>query len=105
MTTTVIEWAPFKVKPGIDEKTLLKLSEQLQSDFLAGQKGYRKRALAKGKDGEYVDIIWWDSLTDAEAAMKHVADSPACNAYFAAMDFDPNDPAAHPLHFRVVQAY
>jgi hypothetical protein len=104
MNNAVIEWAPFKVKPGIDEKTLLKLSEGLQEGFLAKQKGYRKRELIREEDGQYVDIVWWASIADAEAAMQHIADSPACNAYFAAMD-NPMDPDTAPKHFRVVREY
>lgn len=104
MNTEVIEWAPFKVKPGIDEATLLKLSEGLQTGFLAGRKGYKRRELVKAGDDEYIDIVWWASLADAKAAMQHVAGSAACNAYFAAMD-NPMDPDAAPKHFAVVRAY
>ena len=43
-------------------------------------------------------------LADAEAAMKHVADSAACNAYFAAID-NPMDPDTAPKHFRVLREY
>ena len=67
-------------------------------------KGYRKRELIREGDGEYVDIVWWSSMEDAKAAMKHVAGSPACNAYFAAMD-NPMDPDTAPKHFRVVREY
>jgi hypothetical protein len=105
MSNEVIEWAPFKVKPGIDEKTLLKLSAELQESFLARQKGYRRRELIRTGDGEYVDIVRWASMEDAEAAMKHVTDSPACSGYFGAMDFDLADPNAAPKHFRVVREY
>jgi hypothetical protein len=106
MSDTVIEWAPFQVRPGIDEKMLLKLSEELQSGFLARQKGYLRRELVKGKeDGAYVDIVWWASMEDAEAAMAHVADSPACSAYFAAMTPESMDAAAGVLHYRLVKHY
>lgn len=104
MTSEAIEWAPFKTKRGINESTLMRLADNLQSDFLAKQKGYKSRTLARGKDG-YVDIVWWASMADAEAAMKHVAGSPVCSAYFAAMDFDPADPNAMPLHFTVLREY
>ena len=104
MNEAIVEWAPFKTKPGIDEATLLKLSEAIQEDFLVRQKGYQHRELVKGKaDGEYVDIIWWASQEDAEAASKLVYESETCSAYFAAMDYDPSDPSAQPLHFKVMR--
>jgi hypothetical protein len=105
MNTEVIEWAPFKTRAGVDEGTVLRLSESLQKEFLAKQRGYEKRELLRAGDGEYIDVVWWASMEDAEAAAKHVSESPTCNAYFGAMDFDPNDPASHPSHFRIVRKY
>jgi hypothetical protein len=105
MNERVIEWAPFRLKKGVDEPTLLKLAEDLQTGFLAKQNGYLRRELIRGKDGEYVDIVWWSSMADAEAAMKNVAASHACTAYFGAMDFDPADPGAAPLHFQVLREF
>jgi hypothetical protein len=105
MNERVIEWAPCRLRKGVDEATLLKLAERLQSEFLGAQKGYVRRELVRGKDGEYVDIVWWSTMEDAETAMKNVSASQACNAYFAAMDFDPADPDAAPLHFRVLREF
>jgi hypothetical protein len=104
MSQQVIEWAPFRKKAGVDDATLLKLSDGIQQGFLEKQKGYRRRELLKSKqDGEFVDVIWWESLEDAERAAKLVNESETCTAYFAAMDFDPADTGAQPLHFRIVR--
>lgn len=106
MSNIIIEWAPFRLKPGIDERTLLNLSEGLQSGFLALQSGYIRRELIRGREkGEYVDVVWWASMKDAEAAMSRVAESPACHAYFAAMANETGDPGAGVSHFRRVQEY
>ena len=47
-TNQVIEWAPFTLKPGVDEATLLQVSERMQRDFLLGQQGFVRRELIKG---------------------------------------------------------
>ena len=48
MTDQVLEWAPFRLKPGVDEATLLESSERLQRDFLARQEGFRTARTDQG---------------------------------------------------------
>jgi hypothetical protein len=105
MTEAVIEWAPFRMKPGVDETALLRSSEELQMQFLAKQRGFIRRELLRGGDGNYVDLVWWDSMDAAQAAMKAAAESPACNAYFSLMSLNESDPSAGVLHFWSVQTY
>jgi len=102
MTKQVLEWAPFRLKAGVDEATLLAASEQLQRDFLAGQDGFVRRELIKGAEGSYVDLVWWDSFAASQAAMRKAAVSPACKRYVALMDCDHGNPADDVVLFSVV---
>jgi hypothetical protein len=57
MTEAVVEWAPFRMKLGVDETALLRSSEELQMQFLAKQRGFIRRELLRGGDGNYVDLV------------------------------------------------
>ena len=105
MTDQVLEWAPFRLKPGVEEATLLDASERLQRDFLVRQDGFMRRELIKGAEGAYVDLVWWESFAASQAAMKKAASSPACRAYFATMDCSDGDPGDGVLLFSIVGSY
>ncbi|MCI0603207.1 hypothetical protein L0156_09345, partial [bacterium] len=61
-----IQLAPIKLKKGIDENTLLKASDVFQVSFVNKQKGIMKRMLIKGKDGNYFDLVFFESQEDAD---------------------------------------
>ena len=77
MTDQVLEWAPFRLRSGVDEAALLESSERLQRDFLAYQEGFVRRELIKGAEGSYIDLIWWSSFAASQSAMKN-ADGARC---------------------------
>jgi hypothetical protein len=104
--TTVVEWAPFRLKPGIDEATLLDRSARLQEEFLSHQQGFVRRELLKGDDGGWVDLVYWTDQASADAIMSALGNSAAAGAYFALMiGADAADPAGGVSHFRQVRAY
>lgn len=103
--TITVEWAPFRVRPGVSEDDLRAASAALQSDFLARQPGFLRRELLRGDDGGYVDVVWWESPAAAKAIMDAIAGSPACARYFALMAGDLSDPAAGVSHFARLASY
>jgi hypothetical protein len=105
MTDQVLEWAPFRLKPGVDEATLLHASEPMQRDFLSSQNGFVRRELIQGAEGAYTDLVWWESFAVSQVAMKKAAASPAVKAYLAVMDFSAGDPREAVSLFGVVGAY
>jgi len=101
-----VEWAPFRLAEGVDEAALLAASAALQSEFVSKQNGFIKRELVKANDNQWVDIVYWNSLEDAEQAAKNAMNSPVCFKYFELMvGADPDDPSAGVLHFEVVETY
>jgi len=101
-----VEWAPFQLIEGVDETALLAASEALQSEFLSKQSGFIKRELVKAKDNQWVDIVYWNSLAEAEQAAANAANSPVCFKYFALMvGADHADPGAGVLHLEVAKSY
>ncbi len=102
----VVEWAPFELIDGTDEATLLQLSEKVQSTFLDKQDGFIQRELLRGKDSQWVDIVYWASMEAAEQAATNAATSVACREYFSLMiGPDPEDPTAGVLHLERVRIY
>jgi len=81
----VIEWAPFKVAPGVTEEQLLAAAKEIQDGFLKHQKGFLRRELLRDRDGGYVDVLHWTDQASVDAAMKEAMASPACAAYFQCM--------------------
>jgi hypothetical protein len=105
MSEQVLEYAPFKLKPEVDEAALLQSSQALQDDFLAKQPGFVRRELVKSGERDYVDLVWWTSMKAAMTAMEVVAKSPVCAKYFSLMGADHDSPGAGVKHFRLIRTY
>ena len=102
----VIEWAPFRPRPGVTEEAILAASEVLQRDFLGRQPGFRRRELLRAADGAWVDLVEWADEASAHAIVAEIAASPACQAYVHLMEgADTMDPAAGVLHLRRVRTW
>ena len=101
----VVEWAPFRVAPGVSESAILAESEALQRDFLAGQHGFIRRELLVGPDGQWVDLVYWRDQASADDAMRAASSSPVCARYFQSMvAVDTADSGAGVLHMRRVRS-
>jgi hypothetical protein len=97
----VIEWAPFTPRGGVRDEEILAAARAVQSEFLVKQKGYIKRELFKGDNGEWVDLVYWTDLEAAEQATRDVAQSSSCLAYFGLMvGLDADDPGSAVHHYR-----
>ena len=91
MTQQVLELAAISRAPGSSEAQLLAASEAFQEAFLQGQKGFIRRDMVRKGDGQYLDVILWESRALADAAFEKAQSSPAVVAYFGHMQFDPED--------------
>lgn len=102
----VIEWAPFRLKDGVTDAELLAASDAMQAAFLQGQKGFIKRNLVRGADGQWADVVYWESLADASAAMPNAMENPACLKYFELLQgVDHDHPEVGVLHLDVMKIY
>lgn len=102
----VVEWAPFRLAPGAEESALLEASEALQHRFLDRQRGYLRRELLRGGDGQWADLVFWADEDSVAAAMKAIDSSAECQRYFSLMvPPDPADPTGGLLHLQRVRAY
>ena len=102
----VVEWAPFRLAEGVSEEALLKASETLQEAFLANQRGFVRRELLRGTDGQWADLVHWEDEAAANAVFAAAGESAICHEYFRLMAMPEGaDPAAGVLHLRRVRTY
>ena len=102
----IVEWAPFTLVEWTSETTLLEASEAIQNEFLSKQSGFIRRELLKGKDYQWVDVVYWNSKQDAEQAMKNAAEKPVCHTYSQLMvAADHNDPSVGVSHFEQMKVW
>ena len=103
---TVVEWAPFRLAPGVEPAALLEASEALQRDFLEHQPGFVRRELLRGADGQWADLVVWRDEASAMEVMKTVFSSAVCRAYFHMMEGgDDENAASNVLHLHRVRVY
>ena len=102
----VVEWAPFRVLDGVTEQAVLAASDSLQREFLARQRGFVRRELLHGPDGQWVDLVHWEDEAAAHAVFAAAMESPVCAEYFKLMVIpEGSDPAAGVLHLHRVREY
>lgn len=62
-----IELVRFRLQKGKTEQEWLKANETI-NEWLARQPGFRFRSLSEAGDGEWIDLIHWESREAAETA-------------------------------------
>lgn len=100
-----VEWAPFVIKDGVTNEHLIRAAQNVEENFLKNQKGYIKRALLKGKEGGWVDIVYWKSEEDAKKAATAAYTSPICFDYFALMKGAEQSEVSNVQHFQVIKSW
>jgi hypothetical protein len=93
-----LEIVTFKIKDGVKVPDFLKASAEMEESFAKKQAGFLSRTFAKGEGNDWVDVIRWNTMTDAEAASKAAMESPACAPMFGMID----EPSVKMMHFEVL---
>lgn len=97
----IVETAWFKTKPGVIEKAFLAASKKAHDGYLASCKGFIHRELIKGEDGQWVDVVHFESAADADRAAKGFPKSPEAKDFEAAIDTK----TSKMMRFEVVKTY
>jgi len=82
----VIELAQFKTKSGVTDAEVLAASQEAHDRFLAKQKGYVSRELLKSSEDEWVDIVHWETMEDAQTAMNSFIGHPSTKKFGEVID-------------------
>ena len=86
MAAKTVEVVQFHLVEGTDEKAFLEAFDAMQSEFLTNAKGFIDRELIKGQYDEWMDIIHWNSLPEAEEAARQATSHPVCLRFFGMID-------------------
>jgi hypothetical protein len=93
-----LEIVIFKTKDGIEIPDFLKASAEMEEGFARKQDGFLSRTFAKGEGNDWVDVIRWQTMADAEAASKAAMESPACAPMFGMID----ESSVKMMHFEIL---
>ncbi len=86
MTGKIAEVVQFHLVEGTNEKAFLDASDAMQSAFLKDARGFLNRELIKGEYDQWMDIVHWNSLSEAQQAAREGMNHPACLRFFAMID-------------------
>jgi hypothetical protein len=95
-----IALAPFKLKHGVAEETLLNTSEEFENLFVRKQDEILRRILVRDHDGGYADIVFFEDEKAIERVVEAERHSDVCAAFFSIMD----DDGSHRV-FEVLKTY
>ncbi len=79
----IIEVATFKLKPGVTPEAFRPFDQAVETQHIAKQPGFISRESAASDDGEWLVIVHWRSVADAEASMQSFSSAPAAAEFMA----------------------
>lgn len=86
MNNNIIEMAVFKVQEGVTDAQVLGLSNAFIEVLKRETGGFIRRTLTKdGKQDRWVELVWWESMEAAQAALSKAPLIPEFQAYCAVM--------------------
>ena len=83
-----IALAPFTLREGVSEETLLTTSDDFDRSFVKDQDGILRRILVRDGEGGYADIIFFSNEQAIERVLEAEQNSDVCAAFFSLMDGD-----------------
>lgn len=105
MSDPITVLAPIKLASGKTETDLLEASNRFQEKFVSRQQGVLRRELVRTAEGEYLDIVQFRSMDDAEKVIEAERTSPDCMEFFSVMDLSEADMDAEMPMYRSLATY
>lgn len=66
---TIMEVTTFRINSDANPKVFAKRDAQVENDFTSKQPGFIKRQSGVDDTGNYVVVVYWESITNADASM------------------------------------
>jgi hypothetical protein len=82
----VIEVVTFKLKAGVSAAEFAPIDKAVERRHVAKQPGFVSRETAHGADGEWLVIVHWRSVKDADASMASFEKAPAAAPFMAKIE-------------------
>jgi hypothetical protein len=84
----VLELVMFTLRAGSTREELLGTVDAVSS-WIAEQPGFVSRSLVEDREGErWIDVVWWESMAEAQAAAERAVSSVSCTPMFALIDME-----------------
>ena len=78
---TIMEVTTFQINEGVNPDDFEKRDAQIEGDFTSKQPGFIKRQSGVNEKGEYVVIVYWKSIPNADASMNKFMSDPSVADY------------------------
>jgi hypothetical protein len=101
--TKVLELVVYQLHKGVSREQFLGTNDAVSS-WIRQQSGFLSRELVYDAEGDrWVDVIWWETLEQAQAASERSMTSESCSPMFALINMDSalmlhGIPAINPVH-------
>ena len=82
----VIEIVKFKLAPGITATVFQPVDRAVKVHHVSKQPGFISRESATNEIGEWLVIVHWKSVKDAEASMASFSSAPAAQTFMSMID-------------------
>lgn len=82
----VIEVVTLKIKPGISFEEFKKIDKAVEEQHVSKQPGFISRESAAGQNQEWLVIVHWKSVEDADASMNSFSSAPAADNFMQSID-------------------
>lgn len=73
----------YELAEGVTQEHLLKIAQQIVNDWMKKQSGFIKWEITTDKEGNYTDIVYWESKEAAKDAEKEMVNIPNAGDWFA----------------------
>lgn len=84
--SSVIEVVTFKLKTGVAAAEFAPIDKAVEREHVARQPGFVSRESAHGADGEWLVIVHWRSVKDADASMASFEKAPAAAQFMSKIE-------------------
>jgi heme-degrading monooxygenase HmoA len=81
----VIELVLFRLREDLPDEEVVAASGKI-NPVLHKMPGFISRNLAKTEDGQWADVVYWDSMINAKQAAKNILEYNECKQYFGMID-------------------
>lgn len=82
----VIEIVTFKLKPGISIHAFESVDKAVEREHVSKQPGFISRESAHGADNEWLVVVHWRSVKDADASMATFQHASAAGQFMSMID-------------------
>lgn len=88
VAANVIEVVTFYLQEDVNFDEFRPLDKTVETDHLANQPGFLARETAIANDGQWLIIVYWESLDDAEASALSFMDAASAEPFLEHIDTD-----------------